>query len=169
MRWSEPRSGNATNSVSSPAMLPATSGQRARSSAAAIAWAEPGSVRMTSSRPDSWISIGRSASSLRRRSSPEVSASIEPRRQRVRLRPLAADLDEPELGDVAADRRLGRPEATLAQGRGKLLLGPDRALLEQVADRPLAELLHDLHVGPAGVSATAGRDDHGREPRSGRR
>ena len=76
MRCSEPRSGNATNSVSSPAMEPATSGQRARSSAAAIACAEPGSVRTTSSRPASWISTGRSARSLRRRSSPDVSASI---------------------------------------------------------------------------------------------
>ena len=34
--------GSATNSVSSPAIEPATSGQRARSSAAAIACAEPG-------------------------------------------------------------------------------------------------------------------------------
>ena len=37
---------NATNSVSSPATEPATSGQRARSRAAAIAWAEPGRVRI---------------------------------------------------------------------------------------------------------------------------
>ena len=144
-RCSEPRSGMATNSVSSPAIEPATSGQRARSRAAAMACAEPGSVRRTSSNPASWISSGRSDRSLRRRSSPDVSASIEARRQGVRRRALARDLDQPELGDVAADRRLGRPEAALAEGGGELLLGPDRALVDEVADRPLAELLHDLH------------------------
>src|SRR6478736_2789582 len=75
-RWSEPRSGKATKSVSSPAIDPATSGQRARSRAAAMAWADPGSVRMINRRPASWNSTGRSAMSLRRRSSPDVSASI---------------------------------------------------------------------------------------------
>ena len=62
--------------------------------------------------------------------------------------PVAGDLDQPELGDVARDRRLGRAEAALAERGGELLLGADRALLDQVADRPLAELLHDLHRGP---------------------
>ena len=76
MRPSEVRSVNATNSVSSPATDPATSGQRARSSAAAIAWADPGSVRITSSSPASRISTGRSRKSFRRRSSPLVSASM---------------------------------------------------------------------------------------------
>src|SRR6476646_3631897 len=75
-RWSEPRSGKATKSVSSPAIDPATSGQRARSRAAAMAWADPGSVRMINRRPASWNSTGRSAMSLRRRSSPDVSASM---------------------------------------------------------------------------------------------
>ena len=52
------------------------------------------------------------------------------RRQGVGRRALARDLDEAELGDVAADRRLGRPEASLAQRGGELLLGPDRALVD---------------------------------------
>ena len=61
------------------------------------------------------------------------------RRQRVGLGPLAAGLDQAQLGDVAADRRLGRPEAALAERGGELLLRPDRPLGDQVADRPLAE------------------------------
>ena len=69
----------------------------------------------------------------------------EARRKGVGGGPLAGDLDQPELGDVAGDRRLGRPEAPLAEARGELLLGPDRPLVDEVADRPLAELLHHLH------------------------
>ena len=49
-RRSEVRSPVATKTVSSPAIEPTISGQRVRSSAAATAWALPGSVLMTSSR-----------------------------------------------------------------------------------------------------------------------
>ena len=39
---------------------------------------------------------------------------------------VAGDLDEPELGDVAADRRLGDGEAAPRQALGELLLAADR-------------------------------------------
>ena len=166
-RCSEPRSGRATNSVSSPAIEPATSGQRARSRAAAMAWAEPGSVRRTSSRPASWISSGRSARSLRRRSSPDVSASTSRGGRAYAVRPVAGDLDEAQLGDVAGDRRLGRPEPALAQGGGQLLLGPDGPLADEVADRPLAGLLHDFHRRRHRVARND--EDERRPARTGRR
>ena len=148
--------------VSSPAIEPATSGQRARSSAAAIAWAEPGSVFTTTSRPASRSSTGRSAQQLAEAVLAGRLGLDEARRQRVGLDPLAAGLHEPELGDVAADRRLGRPEAALAERRGQLLLRPDRALVDEVADRPLAELLHDLH-GAAGLPLEEDDEDDRRE------
>ena len=157
------RSGQATKTVSSPAIEPATSGQRARSSAAAIAWAEPGSVFTTTSRPASRSSTGRSREQLAEAVLAGRLGLDEARRQRVGLDPLAAGLDEPELRDVAADRRLGRPEAALAERGGQLLLGPDRALVDEVADRPLAELLHDLH-GAAGLPLE--EDDEDDRPRA---
>jgi hypothetical protein len=58
------RSAQAMKSVSSPAIEPTASGQRARSRAAAMAWADPGSVRSTSRWPASRISTGRSWKSL---------------------------------------------------------------------------------------------------------
>ena len=60
---------------------------------------------------------------------------------------VAISLAEPELGDIARDGCLGGPEAALAEGGRELLLGVDGALLHQVADGPLAELLHDLQQG----------------------
>jgi hypothetical protein len=69
----------------------------------------------------------------------------EPRRQRVRGRPFARDLDQAKLGDVARDGGLGGPEATLAERGRELLLGPDGALVHEIPDRTLPELLHDLH------------------------
>ena len=60
----------------------------------------------------------------------------QPRRQGVGQRPLAVDLDQAELGDVAADRRLGRLEAALAEGGGELLLGPDGALARRGPGSP---------------------------------
>ena len=59
--------------------------------------------------------------------------------------PSRVELDQAELGDVAADRRLGGLEAALAEGGGQLLLGPDDPLVDEVPDGPLAELLHHLH------------------------
>ena len=144
-RPSAPRSANATNTVSSPAIEPTTSGQRARSRAAASGCAEPGSVRRTSIVPASRISTGMSRSSVRIRSSPLVSASRSRWGMRVGLGAAPAGLGRAQLRDVPADRRLGRPEPALPQGRRQLLLGPDGALLHEVPDRPLAELLHDLH------------------------
>ena len=70
------------------------------------------------------------------------------RRQGVGGDPFARHLDEPELGDVPADRGLGRAEPTLAQRGRELLLGPEWTRLDEIADRPLAELLHDFHVAP---------------------
>ena len=100
---------------------------------------------MTSRRPATRNSTGTSA---RRRAEPVLAGDLrvaEARRQHVGGAALAAALAEPELRDVAADRRLGGPEAPLAEGGRELLLGADRALLDQVADRALAELLHHLH------------------------
>ena len=144
-RCSDARSEQATKTVSSPAIEPATSGQRARSRAAAIAWAEPGSVLRTSSRPG--------LAKLDRQVGKQLPEAVlagrlgldEARRQRVGLGPLAAGLDQAQLRDVAADRRLGRPEAALAERGRELLLRPDRALVDEVPDCSLAELLHDLH------------------------
>src|SRR4051794_1746129 len=88
------------------------------------------------------------------------------RRQRVGLDPLAAGLHEPQLRDIAADRRLGRPESSFPERGCQLLLRPDRALVDEVADCPLAGLLHDLHrLGPTGGRRRA-RPPRGR---SGRR
>ena len=123
-----------------------------------MAWAEPGKVRMTSSRPASRISTGRSWNSLRSRSSPLTLSLDQARRQGVGLGPLSADLDQAQLGHVPADRGLGRPEATLAERRGQLLLRPDQALVDQVPDGALAELLHHLHrAGPARRMDVPGR------------
>src|SRR6188474_278892 len=88
-------------------------------------------------------------------------------RERVGVRALTAGLDQPELGHVAADRRLGRPEAALAERRCQLLLGPDLALVDEVADGPLAELLHDLH-GATGLSPATSRG-RSRRARAGTR
>jgi cystathionine beta-lyase/cystathionine gamma-synthase len=63
----------------------------------------------------------------------------------VRGLAFAAALAEAQLLHIAADRRLGRLEAALTERSRELLLRPNRALLHEVADRPLAELLHDLH------------------------
>ncbi len=131
--------------MSSPAIEPTTSGQRARSSEAAIAWADPGRVTSTSSEPG--------FADLDRQVAEEAAQAVlagrvgvgEARRQGVDADPIAVDLDQLQLGDVAADRRLRRPEAAVAERGGELLLGPDRPLLHEVADRPLAELLHHLH------------------------
>ena len=132
MRCSEPRSGNATNSVSSPAIEPATSGQRARSRAAAMAWAEPGSVRRTSRRPASWISIGRSANSLRRRSSPRGLGLDQARRQGVGgvpsrvtlIRPSSATSREIVACVVRKPARGGQPRAPAGSGSGAGRPGP---------------------------------------------
>ena len=158
-RPSDPRSANATNTVSSPAIEPTTSGQRARSSAAASGCADPGSVFITSIVPASRISTGMSRSS---RPHPLLAGGVglaEAGRDRVGLHAVAGRLDQAQLGDVAADRRLGRAEAALAEGGGELLLGADRALLHEVADRALAELLHDLHgiAVPTGPGTRRGR------------
>src|SRR5829696_8341818 len=85
---------------------------------------------------------------VQQRPDPVLAARVglpQPRGHRVRLRPGPPRLHEAELGDVPRDRRLRRPEAAFAERTGQLLLGPDGPLLHQVADRPLAELLHDLH------------------------
>ena len=66
-------------------------------------------------------------------------------REGIRLRPAMAGLDQTELGDVAADRGLRCPKASLSKRARQFLLGSDRALLDQVANRALAELLHDFH------------------------
>ena len=136
MRWSEPRSGKATNSVSSPAIEPATSGQRARSSAAAIACADPGSVR-THEQQAGLVDLDRQVGQ-------ELAQAVlarrlgldQARRERVGGGALAGDLDQAQFGDVARDRRLGRPEAALAEGGRQLLLGPDRALLARGPGSP---------------------------------
>ena len=46
-------------------------------------------------------------------------------------------LDEPELGDVAADRRLRHREAAIDQPVGQLVLAADRLARDDLADRPL--------------------------------
>ncbi len=58
----------------------------------------------------------------------------------------AGDLDQAELGDVAADRGLGDGEAAVAEDLGQLVLAADRPAGDELADRPLA-------VGRAGLEA----------------
>ena len=123
MRCMDIRSANATKTVSSPAMLPTTSGQRVRSSAAAIAWAEPGPQPLLAGA----LGLG------------------DPCRHDVRLDPVLARLDEAQLGDVAADRRLGGTEAAIPQRGRKFLLRADRLPAQKVADLALAQLLHYFH------------------------
>ena len=92
----------------------------------------------------------------------------ESRRQGVRGRALARHLDEAEFGDVAADGRLGRAEATVTEGGGQLLLGPQRTLVDEVADRSLPELLHDFHRSRP-TPGPRGRPRRARPARSDRR
>ena len=116
-------------------------------------------------RPRGSRAAGRTGACLRR-SSPDVSASMRRGGKRIRGRAVARDLDQPELRDVPADRRLGRTEAALAQCGRELKLGPDRALGDEVADRSLAELLHHLHA--ATLSARARRSARPPRARTGR-
>ena len=124
------RSAQATKTVSSPAIVPTTSGHRARSSAAAMAWADPGSVMSTSSQAGLANLHGQV---VEQAPQPFLAGRLGLRGsvgQRVDRDALAARLDQPQLGHVTADRGLRRPEAALAQGRRQLLLGPDRPPLD---------------------------------------
>ena len=128
----------------------------------------PGTVRTTSSSPAWRTSTGRSCSSLPRRSSPLCSTVVDAlRAARTPGTPSRATLDQPQLGDVAADRRLGGPEAPLAQRRRELLLGPDRPLLERsrMACWRSCFITSMASAGHAGASAPTTR----RERRAGRR
>ena len=58
----------------------------------------------------------------------------------------AGRLDQPELGDVARDRRLGHREALRAEGVDDLALAADRSRRDQLADRPLALRLEVVAV-----------------------
>ena len=101
IRWSEPRSGKATNSVSSPAIEPATSGQRARSSAAAIACAEPGK-RAHDEEQARLVDLDRQVDHQLAQTILAGRLGLDqPRRQGVGGGSLAGDLDQPQLGHVA--------------------------------------------------------------------
>ena len=65
-------------------------------------------------------------------------------RQRVDQPPVvAADLDEPELGDVARDGRLHRVEPFVAQRLDDVALRRELPLADEPEDRPLPfELVH---------------------------
>ena len=127
--------------VSSPAIVPMTSGRRASSIARASAFAWPGGVRMTSRFADesSETAQRRSAdvSSLSRSRSADARQRVDEAAGRV------ANLDEAELGDVARDRRLDGIVADLAQRLGELLLRRERLLLHEAQDGALTvELAH---------------------------
>ena len=162
-RCSEPRSGRATKSVSSPAI-----GARDLRPARPV---QRGGDRMGGTRERAQDQQQARLVDLERQVGQQLAQAVlagglgldEARRQRVGRGPLARDLDQPELGDVAADRGLGRAESTLAQRGGQLLLGADRPLVDQVADRPLAELLHDLHVRAAALARQPDDEDDRRE------
>ena len=107
------------------------------------------------------------ASSARSRSSPDVSASTQPGRQRVGLGPVRGRLDEPELGDVAARSSPGSSGSRARGAPRRAPAGSGSGAVDEVADRPLAELLHHLHrasVPPAVIAQREPDDeDDGRE------
>src|SRR6186997_1364366 len=74
-------------------------------------------------------------------------------RQRIGLGAAHAPLDQPEVGDVPADRGLGSAEPPVTERGDQLLLGPDVALAEQVLDGLLPEPLHHVHAHRASSSA----------------
>ena len=143
--WRAARSRQATKTVSSPAIVPITSGQGVRSRALASACAEPGRVRTTSRSPAAWTSKGRSRTRAAQALLRGRLAFGAARRQGVGQDALARRLVQAELAHVAADRGLRGAEAAFAQGGGKLLLGADPPARDQVADRLVAQPLHDFH------------------------
>ena len=129
----------ATKTVFSPAIVPATSSSAALSIASASGAAKPAGVAITSSWPAAFIP-------LTQRRSAEASCSSRSRsagaRQRVDEPAVAVShLHEPELGDVARDRRLHRVEALLAQRRRHLRLRRELLLLDEPQDRALPLVL----------------------------
>ena len=80
-----------------------------------------------------------------------------PSRNDVGLYAVTIRLDQPKLGDVAADGCLGRPETAIAESGGEFLLGSDRSLSQQVADLTLSEQLDELHRGGGPLSGAVGR------------
>ncbi len=62
--------------------------------------------------------------------------------------PIAGDLDQTEFANVAADCGLRCPKTTLPERRGKVLLCPNWAPIDEIPDSPLTELLDDLHRIP---------------------
>ena len=148
MRCIDIRSAKATKTVSSPAMLPTTSGQRVRSRAAAIACADPGRV-LQDQHQAGFADIHRQVVEEGPQALlPGALRLGDAGRDHVAVLAVLAGLEQTQLRHVPADRGLRCPEAALAKGGRQLLLGADGALRQQVADLALSELLHYLHDDP---------------------
>jgi len=131
-------SANRTSVVLSRRAFPPGSVSEDSSRAWAMMLAVPGDP--TTSRVSPLRPIGRGcrrgSAGAARRTAAAGRPPPPPRRRRRGRSP--RDLDEPELGDVTADRRLGHREAALDEALGKLLLAGDRLEDDDFADRPLA-------------------------------
>ena len=114
--------------VSSPAMVPMTSGQRALSSAMATLWAVPTDVRSTVNRLE--VAWGE---------------RVLDGRQQVAV----AALDHAKLAQVAADAGLGRVVALAVEQGDQLGLTRDRVLPQDADDR-IATLSLGVEVGGHG-------------------
>ena len=139
-------SANATNTVSSPAMLPTTSGQRARSSAAAMAWASPARSARPAAVPASrsrWAGRAAAGAAAPRRSPRPRRGAAGARRPGT---PVAADLDQPQLRDVAADVAwVARKPRSRSAAASSCWVRIGRCSSRSRIGL-LAQLLHDLHV-----------------------
>ena len=127
--------------VSSPAMVPTASGSRARSSASASACAWPRPVRTDEQLLDAFDP----AQELGGR-------ALERGERRLRIRRVGARtlvgavpraFDQPEIRDVARDRRLRGVETALAQTAAQLLLAVERVAVDQFENQRLAACLHE--------------------------
>ena len=118
-----------------------------------MAWALPGTVRIDQQQAGGPELDGQVAQQLGQPVLPGLLPLLRSARQGVRLDTAGAPLDQSQLRHIAADRGLGRPEATLAERGHELLLGADGPLVEQVADGLLAHPLHDFHASATGSRA----------------
>ena len=159
-----PASRATTRIVSSPAMVPTTSGSPARSNALARNCAAPGGVRSTTRLPLASAPVSSSRSSRRSRSGacsadrsgPCPSSGMTYDGGRAVGAP---HLDRAQLLQVARERGLGGRQALRREQLAQLALRPHRALADQRDDPRVPGGLRDRlgHHGPPGPVARAAR------------
>ena len=132
-----------TRIVSSPAMVPTVPASCARSSASASACACPRPVRSTTSccTRSTWRRNSDDGP-LEHRAGQLGARGVE---ARPLIRAVAGALDEPEVGDVARDRRLRGVESLLVQAAPHLLLAVERLEIDEFQDDRLTSGFHEGH------------------------